>query len=111
WIQHMITSMDPIFGRMAVVLPHGVLFRKGIEGKIREKLVKEDLLEVVIGLGPNIFYGTSLAASILVFRSQKSKEKQGKVLFIDASDLYKEGRAQNFLEDEHISMIFKTYTQ
>jgi type I restriction enzyme M protein len=75
WVQHMITSMDPITGRMAVVLPHGVLFRKGREGTIREKLIKDDLLEAVIGLGPNVFYGTQLAACILILRKQKPVSK------------------------------------
>jgi len=98
WIQHMIASMDPITGRMAVVLPHGVLFRKGREGKIREAILKDDLLESVIGLGANIFYGTSLAACLLIFNKQKPKDRLGKVLFIDASDQVREGRAQNYLE-------------
>lgn len=110
WIQHMIASMDPITGRMAVVLPHGVLFRKGKEGKIREKILKDNLLEAVIGLGPNIFYGTSLAACILVFRKQKSEEARKKVLFIDASDQIREGRAQNYLEQKHRDEICKWYT-
>lgn len=71
WVQHMIKSMTAKTGRMAVVLPHGALFRKAAEGKIREALLKMDLLEAVIGLGPNIFYGTQLAACIMVFRSEK----------------------------------------
>ncbi|OIO44481.1 MAG: DNA methylase [Candidatus Pacebacteria bacterium CG1_02_43_31] len=109
WIQHMIASMDPITGRMAVVLPHGVLFRKGSEGKIREALLKDDLLEAVIGLGDNIFYGASLAASILVFRKQKPLDKKNKVLFIDANDQVKVGRAQNYLENKQIDQIFEWY--
>lgn len=109
WVQHMIKSMKPDNGRMAVVLPHGALFRKGAEGKIREALLKMDLLEAVIGLGSNIFYGTSLAACILVFRSRKSPEKRGQVLFIDASELIRKGRAQNFLEKEHVEQIFRWY--
>ena len=110
WIQHMIASMDPITGRMAVVLPHGVLFRKGNEGKIRESLLKNDLLEAVIGLGDNIFYGASLAACILVFRRQKSLDKKNKVLFIDANDQARIGRAQNYLENKHIDQIFEWYS-
>lgn len=110
WIQHMIASMDPITGRMAVVLPHGVLFRKSVEGKMRKALIENDLIEAVIGLGPNIFYGTGLSASILIFRSQKKRERKNKVLFIDASDQYRAGRAQNYLEKKHISNIFSWYT-
>lgn len=110
WIQHMIASMDPMTGRMAVVLPHGVLFRKGREGKIRESILKDDLLEAVIGLGANIFYGTSLAACLLIFKKQKLKDRSGKVLFIDASDQIREGRAQNYLEKEHVEQIYKWYS-
>ena len=97
WVQHMIKSMAPKTGRMAVVLPHGVLFRMGAEGKIRQKLLHLDLLEAVIGLGPNLFYGTGLAACILVFRLRKTPERRNKVLIIDASREFKKGRAQNEL--------------
>lgn len=108
WVQHMIRSMNST-GRMAVVLPHGALFRKGAEGRIREALIKEDLLEAVIGLGSNIFYGTQLAACIMVFQQIKPEEKRGKILFIDASEQVKVGRAQNFLEPEHVQQIFAWY--
>jgi type I restriction enzyme M protein len=111
WVQHMIKSMKNKTGRMAVVLPHGALFRKGAEGKIREELIKQDLLEAVIGLGGNIFYGTSLAACILVFRAQKQKSGKGKVLFIDGSEQIRVGRAQNYLEKEHIDTLFKWYSK
>lgn len=109
WVQHMIQSMREKTGRMAVVLPHGALFRKGAEGKIRKALLDMDLLEAVIGLGPNIFYGTQLAACIMVFRAQKLKKRKEKVLFIDASDQIRTGRAQNFLEKEHVERIFEWY--
>jgi len=111
WVQHMIKSMKNKTGRMAVVLPHGALFRKGAEGKIREELIKQDLLEAVIGLGGNIFYGTSLAACILVFRAQKQKFRKDKVLFIDGSEQIRVGRAQNYLEKEHIDTLFKWYSK
>lgn len=109
WVQHMVKSMEYPNGRVAVVLPHGALFRKGKEGKIREQLLKMDIVEAVIGLGPNIFYGTQLAACVLVFRALKKKDKKGKVLFIDASDQVRVGRAQNYLETEHIERIYKWY--
>ena len=109
WVQHMIRSMRPKTGRMAVVLPHGALFRKAAEGKIREALLKKDLLEAVIGLGPNIFYGTQLAACIMVFRAGKPACRRGKVLFIDASEQIRVGRAQNFLEREHVDRIYGWY--
>lgn len=109
WIQHMIASMNPINGRMAVVLPHGVLFRKGSEGKMREAILKDDLIDAVIGLGPNIFYGTPLAACILIIRAQKSADKRGKILFIDASHEYRAGRAQNYLDEIHITNMYSLY--
>lgn len=109
WVQHMIKSMNST-GRMTVVLPHGALFRKGAEGKIREKLLKDDLLEAVIGLGPNIFYGTQLAACVMVFKQNKEDHKKGKVLFIDGSDQVRVGRAQNYLEKEHVEQLFTWYT-
>ncbi|MFP4025036.1 MAG: N-6 DNA methylase [Thiohalospira sp.] len=108
WVQHMIKSMNDN-GRMTVVLPHGALFRKNAEGKIRKALLEKDLLEAVIGLGPNIFYGTQLAACIMVFKQNKEAGKKGKVLFIDASDQIRVGRAQNFLEDNHVKQIFEWY--
>lgn len=109
WVQHMIQSMAPKTGRMAVVLPHGVLFRMSKEGKIRKKLLEMDLLEAVIGLGANLFYGTGLAACVLVFRASKPKTHRGKVLFIDASGEFKTGRAQNELLPDHIDHIHQWY--
>jgi type I restriction enzyme M protein len=105
FVQHMIKSMAPRSGRMAVVLPHGALFRMGKEGEIRQKLLGMDLLEAVIGLGPNLFYGTGLAACILVFRQKKAKDRKNKVLIVDASKEFKTGRAQNELLPEHVERI------
>jgi type I restriction enzyme M protein len=108
WVQHMIKSMNST-GRMTVVLPHGALFRKGAEGRIREELLKQDLLEAVIGLGSNIFYGTQLAACVLVFKQKKETHKKDRVLFIDGSDQVRVGRAQNYLEPEHVQQLFDWY--
>ena len=108
WVQHMVKSMNST-GRMTVVLPHGALFRKGAEGRIRKALIEMDLLEAVIGLGPNVFYGTQLAACVMVFKQNKAADKKQKILFIDASDQVRVGRAQNYLEAEHIQQIFKWY--
>ena len=105
FVQHMIKSMAPKTGRMAVVLPHGALFRMGKEGEIRKKLLNMDLLEAVIGLGSNLFYGTGLAACILVFRQKKAKDRKNKVLIVDASKEFKTGRAQNELLPEHVERI------
>jgi len=109
WVQHMISSMAPATGRMAVVLPHGALFRMGIEGKMRRKILEMDLLEAVIGLGPNLFYGTGLAACILVFRMQKLASRRHRILIVDASKEYRRGRNQNTLESEHVDRIYGWY--
>src|ERR1019366_3161370 len=110
WVQHMIKSMAPAAGRMAVVLPHGALFRTGKEGEIRKKILQMDLLDAVIGLGPNLFYGTGLAACILIFRQRKRKDRKKKVLIIDASHEYKTGRAQNELLPENVERICGWYS-
>ncbi|MDO8588848.1 MAG: N-6 DNA methylase, partial [Armatimonadota bacterium] len=109
WVQHMIKSMAPATGRMAVVLPHGALFRMNREGQIRHKILQMDLLEAVIGLGPNLFYGTGLAACILVFRQHKERDRKKKVLILDASREFKTGRAQNELLPEHVERIYGWY--
>jgi type I restriction enzyme M protein len=111
WVQHMIQSMAEPHGRMAVVLPQGALFRGGAEGQIRQTLLKQDLIEAVIGLAPNLFYGTGLAACILVLRRRKPKDRAGKVLIMDASTLFRKGRAQNYLEDEHAAQILGWYDE
>ncbi len=109
WVQHMIKSMAAKSGRMALVLPHGALFRMGKEGEIREKILGMDLLEAVIGLGPNLFYGTGLAACILIFRQRKKPDRRRKVLIVDASKEFKTGRAQNELLPEHVEHIYQWY--
>ena len=110
WVQHMITSMAPKSGRLAVVLPHGALFRASAEGRIRSKVLELDLIEAVFGLGPNLFYGTGLAACILVARRTKSADRKGKVLLVDGSDLFRKGRNQNTLEPEHAAELLAAYT-
>ena len=105
WVQHMVASMAPGTGRMAVVLPQGALFRRGAEGRIRRALLEQDLVEVVIGLAPNIFYGTGLAPAVVILRGAKPKDRKGRVLLIDASGLFRQGRAQNFLDPEHVYRI------
>ena len=109
WVQHMITSMAPKTGRLAVVLPHGALFRMGAEGKIRSKILDMDLIEAVIGLGPNLFYGTGLAACIVVARRRKPTERKDKILLVDAADMFRRGRNQNTLEPEHVTQLLELY--
>jgi len=106
FILHMIETLKPSTGRMGVVVPHGVLFRGASEGKIRTKLIDENLLDTVIGLPEKLFYGTCIPAAVLIFKKKKSDDK---ILFIDASREYKDGKNQNFLSTEHIKKIFDTY--
>jgi type I restriction enzyme M protein len=105
WVQHMVASMAQRTGRMAVVLPQGALFRKGAEGAIRRQMLERDLIEAVIGLAPNIFYGTSLAPAVVILRRTKPAARKGKVLIVDASNLLRKGRAQNYLDREHAEQI------
>lgn len=106
FISHMIETLKPTTGRMAVVVPHGVLFRASSEGKIRKQLIEENLLDTVIGLPEKLFFGTGIPAAILVFKKQKTDEK---VLFIDASREFKSGKNQNQLTEQNIEKIINTY--
>ena len=107
FVQHMIYHLDDN-GTMAVVLPHGVLFRGAAEGVIREYLIKEkNYLDAVIGLPSNLFFGTSIPTSILVFK--KCRESDDNVLFIDASQSFEKGKNQNHLADEDVENIVETY--
>lgn len=110
FVQHMLASMAQTGNaRMAVVLPQGALFRKSSEGAIRQALLENDLIEAVIGLAPNLFYGTQLAGCVVVLRRKKPAARKKKVLIIDASSLFQRGRAQNFLEQEHTDQIVAWY--
>ena len=112
FVQHMIASMaQTANSRMAVVLPQGALFRKSAEGSIRQALLENDLVEAVIGLAPNLFYGTQLAGCIIVLRRKKPAERKRKVLIVDASSLYRKGRAQNFLDLQHSAQIVSWYRE
>jgi type I restriction enzyme M protein len=106
FILHMVETMKPKTGRMAVVAPHGVLFRGSSEGVIRQKLVEENLLDAVIGLPEKLFYGTGIPAAILVLRKNKTDRN---VLFIDASREFLSGKNQNQLSEAHIAKIVATY--
>lgn len=110
FVQHMLAVTRP-GGLVTTVMPHGVLFRGGDEGRIRTGFLNDDLIEAVIGLGSQLFYGTGIPACILALRPLGSKPKhhEGKVLFINADRDYREGRAQNYLEPEHIEKIVSAY--
>lgn len=106
FILHMIETLKPRTGRMGVVVPHGVLFRGSSEGKIRQQLIEENLLDCVIGLPEKLFYGTGIPAAILIFKKDKPDNS---VLFIDASREFKAGKNQNLLTPENIDKIVATY--
>lgn len=110
FFQHILRSLDATSGRCAILFPHGVLFRDG-EATMRRKLVELDLVECVVGLGPNLFYNSPMEACVVVCRTRKRADRQGKVLFIDA--LHEVGRehAQSFLGPEHQARILKTYLE
>ena len=110
FLQHMLAVLK-VDGVVATVMPHGVLFRGGAEGEIRRKIIEDDLLDTVIGLGPNLFYGTGIPAAILILRAKGSKpqERVGKVLFMNADREYGEGRAQNYLRPQDEEKIAVTY--
>lgn len=109
WLQHMIKSMEPMDGKVAVVLPQGVLFHSGKEGDIREQLIKSDLIEAVVALAGGIFYGTGVSACILLLNNYKRPEHKGKVCLIDATNIYTPKRAQNVMEEKDINEVFKLY--
>ena len=96
-------------GTMAIVLPHGVLFRGASEGKIRKNIIEENLLDAVIGLPANLFYGTSIPTCVLVFKGREARGETKNILFIDASNEFEKGKNQNKLTQENISKIVDTY--
>lgn len=105
FVEHCLYHMK-LTGRMAIVLPHGVLFRGGAEGIIRKALLEKNYLDAVIGLPSNLFYSTGIATVVLVFRKDKTTDN---VLFIDASQHFEKRKNQNILRDEDINLIFQTY--
>ncbi|MGN2375600.1 type I restriction-modification system subunit M [Sphingobacterium spiritivorum] len=107
FISHMIETTYADTGRVGVIMPHGVLFRGSSEAKIRQQLIEENLLEAVIGLPANLFYGTSIPATMLIF--DKAKGANTDVLFIDASKGFETGKNQNRLREEDIAHIVTTY--
>ncbi|HGW2945516.1 TPA: N-6 DNA methylase [Citrobacter freundii] len=108
WVQHMFASLND-HGRMAVVLPHGVLFRGGAEGLIREHLLKENRIVAVVGVASNLFYGTGIPACILVLRKQRPDAHKDHVLIINAEEIFTKGRAQNSLSETQADDIYDIY--
>ena len=108
FFQHILASMDDKTGRCAILFPHGVLFRDE-EQAMREELIKLDYLDCVIGLGPNLFFNASMEACIIICRKEKSSDRKGKVLFIDAKDEVTRKNAESYLEQHHIKKIVDAY--
>jgi len=106
--QHILCSMDETTGRCAILFPHGVLFRDE-EREMRERMVEADVIEAVIGLGPNLFYNSPMEACVVVCRSKKSSDRSGRILFIDAVTEVTRERAQSFLTPANIARIVASY--
>lgn len=108
FIQHILKSMNETTGRCAILLPHGVLFREE-EKEIRKHMIEMDLLEAVIGIGPNLFYNATMEACIYIFRSKKDEVHQNKVIFINAVKEVTRKNGESYLEPQHIDKIVKAY--
>lgn len=108
FFQHIAKSLDPKTGRAAILFPHGVLFRRE-EAALREALIKSDLIECVLGLGPGLFYNSPMEAVVITLRASKAPEQRGKVLFINAVNEYAREQAQSFLRDHHQQRILAAY--
>ncbi|MDA2928404.1 type I restriction-modification system subunit M [Acidobacteria bacterium AH-259-O06] len=110
FVQHMIASLKPD-GRMATIMPHGVLFRRGKEKLIRELFIQDDIIEAIISLPPGLFYGTGIPACVLVVNKNKPDELRDKILFINADREFAEGKNQNKLRPEDIEKIDFVFTE
>jgi len=108
FVQHMVASLNKK-GMLGVVLPHGILFRGGAEGKIRRGLLEDDLIEAVVGLAPNLFYGTGIPACVLVINRAKRKARRKKVLFINGAEAFLEGKNQNTLTEDNVTRLSKAF--
>jgi type I restriction enzyme M protein len=104
FVQHMVASLTSK-GRMAVVVPHGVLFRGGEEGKVRKGLLEDDLIEAVVGLGENLFYGTGIPSAVLFLNRGKSPDRKGKLLIVNGENELVPGKNQNALSDANIAAL------
>lgn len=110
FIQHIVSSMDEKTGRCAILLPHGVLFRKE-EKMIRQKMIEADVLECVIGIGKNLFYNSGMDACIMICRNRKPAERKGKILFIDAHDQVTHTSADTYMGPHHIAKVLDAYNR
>jgi type I restriction enzyme M protein len=109
FFQHIIKSMNPQTGRCAILFPHGVLFRDE-ERKMREKLVEDDIIDCVLGLGPNLFYNSTMEACVVFCRMKKPPKRKGKVLFINAVKEIRKEKTQSYIDEDHRKKIYDAYT-
>lgn len=109
FVQHMVASLKDD-GMLGVVVPHGVLFRGGTEGRIRQAMLEADIIDAVIGLAPNLFYGAGIPAAILIIRKNKPAERQGKVLVVNGDDTFQQGKAQNHLTDANVRTLADAFS-
>lgn len=110
WLQHMIKSMNPATGRVAVVMPQGVLFHGGKEGEIRKQIVESDKIDCIITLIGGVFYGAGVSACLILMNNHKVPEHKGKICMIDATDIYTPARAQNYMSEDDIQTVFNLYS-
>lgn len=110
WIQHIVASMNDKNGRAAIIMPQGVLFHAGKEGRIREELVKSHKLEAVINLPSGVFYSTGVSACVLFLNNSKSKDRDGKVVLIDAGTIVHARRAQKYMDDGDIETVYRLFS-
>ena len=108
FVQHMLASLAPA-GMLGVVVPHGILYRGGAEKVIRRGLVEDDLIEAVISLAPNLFYGTGITAGVLIINRRKRKSRRGKVLFVHGDGELTEGKNQNLLSDANVERLANAF--
>lgn len=108
FIQHIIKSMNPEHGKCAILLPHGVLFRDS-EQDIRKKMIEDDIVECVLGLGPNLFYNSSMEACVLICNMNKPKERKNKILFINAVNEVRKEKTMSYMDKHHRDKIEAAY--
>ena len=110
WLQHMIKSMNPATGRVAVVMPQGVLFHGGKEGEIRKQIIESDKIDCIITLVGGIFYGAGVSACLILMSNQKVPDHKNKICMIDATEIYTPARAQNYMSEDDIQLVFNLYS-
>ncbi len=108
FVQHMLASLAPD-GMLGVVVPHGILFRRGVEETIRRGLIEDDLVEAILGLAPNLFYGTGISACVLIINRRKAPRRRDKVLFVQGADELTEGKNQNHLSDANVQRLARAF--